>query len=136
MDKGLIVKPTKMLNIDCYIDADFAGLWPHDDKNDPTCVKSRSRYVICLSYCPVVWCSKLQHEITTSTLEAEYNALSIAMRELLPFKHLVETVAQIVGIETNDPTTVKTRVWECQVIYQNTEDIQHTLCRKLCRHQY
>jgi hypothetical protein len=87
IDKGLIFGPNNMLKINCYVDADFAGLWPHEDKEDPICVKSRSGYVICLSYCPVVWCNKLQHEITTSTMEAEYNALSITMRVLLPLKH-------------------------------------------------
>jgi hypothetical protein len=65
IDKGLIFKPNSIMRIDCYIDTDFAGLWPHEDKEDPVCVKSRSGYVICLSDCPVVWCSKLQHEITT-----------------------------------------------------------------------
>jgi hypothetical protein len=27
MDKGVIFKPNKNLKIDCYVDADFAGLW-------------------------------------------------------------------------------------------------------------
>jgi hypothetical protein len=115
IDKGLIFKPNSMMRIDCYVDADFAGLWPHEDKEDPVCVKSRSGYVICLSDCPVVWCSKLQHEITTLTMEAEYNALSIAMRELLPFKHLVETVSKIIELDVEDPTTFQTTVWEDNV---------------------
>jgi hypothetical protein len=28
------------MKIDMYCDADFAGMWGHEDKNDPTCVKS------------------------------------------------------------------------------------------------
>jgi hypothetical protein len=112
MDKGLVFKPSNILKIDCYVNADFMGLWPHEDKDDLICMKSRSGYITCLSDCPVVWCSKLQHEITTSTMEADYNALSIAMRELLPFKHLVETVAMIIRIDLDDPTTFKITVWE------------------------
>ena len=34
-DKGLIIKPNKdrnILDVDCYVDADFAGLFSHEDK--------------------------------------------------------------------------------------------------------
>jgi hypothetical protein len=112
VEKGLVFKPNGTLAIDWYVDADFAGLWPNEDKDDPTCVKSRSGYVICISDCPVIWCSKLQHEIATSTMEAEYTVLSITMRELLPFKHLVKTVANIVGLDTTEATQFKTTVHE------------------------
>jgi hypothetical protein len=39
-DKGLVLKPTNSLDIDCYVDANFAGLWGYEDKDDPACVKS------------------------------------------------------------------------------------------------
>ncbi len=55
---------------DCYPDADFAGLWTRDDKQDPHCVRSRTGYVICLADCPVLWKSQLQTEIALSTMEA------------------------------------------------------------------
>ncbi|KAG7341235.1 reverse transcriptase RNA-dependent DNA polymerase [Nitzschia inconspicua] len=85
LNEGLVLRPSETLNIDCYVDADFAGLWPHEDKSDPTCVKSRTGFAICVANCPVIWSSKLQGDIATSTMEAEYSALSSAMRELLPF---------------------------------------------------
>jgi hypothetical protein len=56
--------------------------------------------------------SKLQGEISTSTMEAEYNALRMSMRVMLPFKHLVEAVLLIVGYDKNETTTFKTTVWE------------------------
>lgn len=115
IEKGLVLRPGGKLTIDCFVDADFAGLWPYEDKSDPTCVKSRTGFVICLSDCPIVWCSKLQQQIATSTMEAEYNALSIAMRELLPFKTLVNAIATVVGYDVNDVTTFKTTVWEDNV---------------------
>jgi hypothetical protein len=68
--------------------------------------------VICHSDCPIVCCSKLQHEIASSTIEAEYNALSIVMCELSPFKHLVVMVSSIVGLEIDDPTAFKRMIWE------------------------
>ena len=112
LDDGLILKPTGDLDIDIYVDADFAGLWPYEDKQDSTCVKSRTGFVICISNCPVIWISKLQNEIALSTMEAEYNALSYAMRSALPFKTAVLTVAKAIGLSDDRTTTFKTTVWE------------------------
>jgi hypothetical protein len=112
LDEGLILKPTGILDIDCYVDADFAGLWPHEDKHDPTCMKSRTGFVICISNCPVIWSSKLQTDIATSTMEAEYNGLSLCMRDLLPFKRLFLAVAHGIGLVDDILTKFRTTVWE------------------------
>ena len=37
-NKGLILKPTRALDIDAYPDADFAGLYGYEDSLDPICV--------------------------------------------------------------------------------------------------
>jgi hypothetical protein len=111
-DEGLILRPTGLFDIECFVDADFAGLWPYEDKHDPTCVKSRTGYVICISGCPVIWSSKLQTDIATSTMEAEYNGLSLSMRELLPFKRLFLAVSRGIGLGDDVTTTFKTTVWE------------------------
>ena len=66
------MKPTSELTIDCYVDADFAGLWKKEDHNDENCVKSLTAYVLCISKCPVVWMTRLQEGTTLSTMEAEY----------------------------------------------------------------
>ena len=84
MDKGLILDPSDDLSIDCYPDADFAGLWGHEHPQDPHCVKSRTGYVITLANCPVLWVSKLQTEIALSTMESEYVALSTSCKDLFP----------------------------------------------------
>ena len=83
-DKGLILDPSGPLSLDCYPDADFAGLWKHEHPDDPHCVRSRTGYVITLAGCPVIWTSKMQTEIALSTMEAEYVALSSACRDLFP----------------------------------------------------
>ncbi|KAG7373658.1 reverse transcriptase RNA-dependent DNA polymerase [Nitzschia inconspicua] len=70
IEEGLVLRPSDTLDIDCYVDADFAGLWPHEDKSDPSCVKSRTGFSICVANCPVIWSSKLQGDIATSTMEA------------------------------------------------------------------
>ena len=112
MEEGLIMKPTDNFNVDVYVDADFAGLWPHEDKHDPTCVKSRTGYAICIADCPVVWGSKLQGSIALSTTEAEYNALSMVMRLVLPLLELYKTIGSSLGIQSEVITEFRTTVWE------------------------
>jgi hypothetical protein len=70
VDHGLILNPSNELKIDCYHDADFAGLWNRDDVQDPRCVRSRTGYVINFADCPVLWKSRLQTEMALSTMEA------------------------------------------------------------------
>ena len=71
-ERGLIISPREDINIDCYCDADFAGLWSYEDKQDPNCVKSRTGFVICVGGSPILWASRLQSEIALSMMEAEY----------------------------------------------------------------
>ena len=41
------------LYIDAYPDADFAGLYGHEESLDPVCVQSRTGFVINMASCPV-----------------------------------------------------------------------------------
>ena len=89
-DKGLISCPTALKDVDVFVDADFVGVWPYEDKNDPVSVKSRTGYVITVATCPVIWKSKLQTEISLSTMEVGYNALSLYMKAVLPFQGTIK----------------------------------------------
>ncbi|KAI2488976.1 hypothetical protein MHU86_25628 [Fragilaria crotonensis] len=111
-DKGMIVKPTGDLTLDCYVDADFAGLHRRDPDFSPSSAKSRTGYIITLGGCPILWKSHLQSEISLSTLEAEYSALSSAMRTLLPLQTML--LELIGGLQLPDTltSTVKCRVFE------------------------
>ena len=68
--------------VDCYADADFAGLWGHEDPQDPIYARSRTGFVEKFANCPLLWISKLQTEISLSTLHYEYVALSNSVRAL------------------------------------------------------
>ena len=111
-DRGLIFKPHTDWKVDCFVDADFCGLWGSEDPNDPVVTKSRTGYVILLAGCPLLWRSVLQTETSVSTMMAEYVALSSAMRELLPLKRLVRTVARIVTGDENVKIVTKSDVFE------------------------
>ncbi|KAL7476634.1 hypothetical protein ACHAW6_002483, partial [Cyclotella cf. meneghiniana] len=83
-DKFLILRPAGMLEVDAYPDAEFAGLYGYGAKIDPACAKSRTGFLITVSYCPIVWVSKLQTETAMSMMEAEIIALVHCCHELLP----------------------------------------------------
>ena len=59
-----------------------------------------------------MWVSKLQTETSVSTMMAECVALSAAMRELLPLKRLVKTVAKVVTGDDNVKVVTKSDVFE------------------------
>ena len=104
------MNPSNTLKIDCYPDADFAGLWTHDDKQDPHCVRSRTGYVICLSYCPVLWKRKLQTEIALSTMEAEYVALSTSCRDLFPLIDITNELCNAVKVKMQPDTQMHIKI--------------------------
>ena len=98
--KGLILKPGKELWVDCYVDADFGGLFSVEDKQDPVSVKSRTGYVITYRGAPLMWASKMQTQVALSTMEAEYIALSQSMRDLIPIRETLKEVMTIVFDKT------------------------------------
>ena len=111
-DKGTIVKPIKDLRLDLYVDADFAGLFGREDAEDPNSVRSRTGYVILLSGWPLIWKSQLQTHMSQSTLEAEYSALSAAVKVLLPLKDIIQEMIDSVQVVVLEDTTVHATVFE------------------------
>ena len=66
------------------MDAVFACGWGTELGTNPDSVKSRTGYIINIVNCPVIWVSKLQTTIATSTMESEYTAMSMALRLVIP----------------------------------------------------
>ncbi len=130
-DRGLILEPItdEHFIMDVYCDSDFMGLYGKEKRVDPDNVKSRAGFVICLNKCPIIWSSKLMEPICLSTMMAEYYALSLAMREVLPLRDLVKVVAHGSGIPPRCVTNFKTSVWEDNMgalTLANLEPGQHT----------
>jgi hypothetical protein len=105
---GIFIKRTKETIMDCYVDADFAGLWGQEDVQDPTCVRSRTGFVITLGNMPVIWKSKLQTEIAVCTQEAEYIALSTAMRVLVPLRETLGELSNALRLPTTKESEIST----------------------------
>jgi hypothetical protein len=116
MDQGLILRPQKFdggeFSTDVYVDADFARGWGYEDASDPACVRSRTGYIIEIMGCPVEWKSKLQTDIDTSTMEAEYSALSMALRAAIPLMDVCKYVISGLNVTKKHLVTFKTTVQE------------------------
>ena len=124
---GLVINPSNRMQMDCYVDADFAGLYRYEDAQDPVCAKSRTGFVITFANCPIMWVSKLQQEVALSTLHAEYIALSQSLRELLPLKELAREVLEGAG---QDSSKLKV-VTKSSVFEDNQGTIQVATCPKM-----
>ncbi len=71
-DRGIVMNPSSnVCKIDAYPDADFAGMYGHEDNTDPACAKSCTGFIITFAECPVFWQSKLQTETALSTMESK-----------------------------------------------------------------
>ena len=86
------------------MDASFAGEWDAEWSDEPSCVMSRTGYVVCYDNYPVIWSSKLQTEIALSMTESEYIALSQSLRDVLPLIGLLRELQRAISFE---PTTPK-----------------------------
>jgi hypothetical protein len=99
-EKGIIMKPTDGFSINCYVDADFGGLFRSEPDAEPTSARSRTGYILQLNGCPLIWKSTLQTQITLSTQESEYHALTTSMRVVIPMR---AQLAQILKIAVSNP---------------------------------
>ena len=119
-DKGIIMKPSMIedLQFKLYAEADFVGLFASKDKAYPISVKSKTGILLTLGDVPIFWNSKLQTEISLSTLEAEYIALSSGMRELVAGRGLLFELSKQMKFKHVDFSSVS-KAWEDNTGAQN-----------------
>jgi hypothetical protein len=111
-EKGIIFKPTNH-PFHVYVDADFCGLWNMElAKEHPVTAKSRTGYVVTYGSCPIIWASQLQSEIALSTTEAEYLAMSTALRNTIPLMRLVKELQTRLHLPIQTTPTVHCKVFE------------------------
>jgi hypothetical protein len=83
IDKGIICTPNDESMV-CYADASFAEEWVKSISEEESDTARSRTCIVIYAGCPLVWSSKLQTEHAFSATEAEYVALSQALREVLP----------------------------------------------------
>ena len=112
-DEGLIINPSKDLNLKCYADADFIGNYCKGTAHlDVSTSKSRTGFIIFFCDCPIIWASKLQTCIALSSCESEYYALSQALREVIPIMRLLQEIHDKKFIGTYVPPKVHCKAFE------------------------
>jgi hypothetical protein len=117
--QGFLINPDRSnLSLDCFVDSDFAGLWGYEDDQDPVSTRSRTGFIVTLGRVPVTWVSKLQTETSLSTMEAEYVALSTAMRTLLPLRRKLTAMCKALKLKVDQKSLLST-VWEDNQAAQN-----------------
>ena len=124
-DKGYTLRQPDNINVDCYVDADFVGLWSSENRLHSSSVKSRTGFIILMGGAHISWFSKLQTEIALSTFEAEYVALSTSMHELLPFLDILVEVYSGVSFKLSISTTIKSTVWEDNAACEKLANMVH-----------
>ena len=82
------------------------------DKQNPDSARSRTGFVILLNQCPILWRSMLQTQISQRTLEAEYSALSQALKMFLPVKQLLHELVTMTNSKSLEGATIHARVFE------------------------
>ena len=87
---GIVFNPSKKMVVDCYADAYFAGLWGHENPQDPIYARSRTGFVVTFANFSLLWVSKLQTEIALSTLHYECVTLSHSVIALSTLKSLIK----------------------------------------------
>ena len=77
---GIRFRPDPTKGFQCSCDADYAGNWNKQfAATDPSTAKSRSGWNIFHAGCPIIWASKLQLQVSLSTMEAETISMSMAL---------------------------------------------------------
>jgi len=93
----MVMNPSSgVCKIDAYLDADFAGMYGHEEHTDPACAKSQTGFVITFADCPVFWQSKLQTETALLMMKAKIIALSACCKVLFPIMDMVSSVTKSV----------------------------------------
>jgi hypothetical protein len=111
-DKGIYLDPDDTKSFECWVDADFLGLYVKgapDMQLDKMTAKSRTGFIITHAGCPTTWGSKLQRESALSSCESEYIGILESYRSLLPLMELLDK-AKKMGV----PITLGAPVIHCK----------------------
>ena len=111
--QGIFLTPEKTKSLEVYADADFSGNWYKDTSiHDASTTKSRTGFLIMYVGCPILWCSKLQTQVTLSTTEAEYVSLSHSLREVIPLINLLKEMEKLEICTISDTPNIFCKAFE------------------------
>ena len=127
----MVMNPSSnVCKIDAYPNADFPGIYGHEDHTDLLVKRVATDSSSTFAECSMLWQLKLQTETALSLfmMEAKIIALSGCCRELLPIIIMVCSLAKstnlLIGNTTMNVSTLMKTIWE------------HWCWPKLCLHSY
>jgi hypothetical protein len=103
-DKGVTFLPNMTFDLDCYTDSDYLGLFGREPPNNAISAKSRTGMIMMFSGCFLLCRSQLQSAVALSTLQAEYCALSQAMRTVITVRRVIEELLDVLALPFPAPT--------------------------------
>jgi hypothetical protein len=126
---GLTLGGLNQVTLTGWVDADWAGC--HDTR------RSTTGYLFKINNSPIVWSSKRQQTVATSTVEAEYIAIAEAAKEALWLRNLLKElgfeniVTRATVLHTDNQGAIRLAVNPST--HQRTKhiDIRHHLIREL-----
>ena len=95
-----------------WVDAAFGNLYCIDPDHEPSATKSRTRYIITLGGCPLVWKSQLHLTIVLSAQEGEYCTLSQAMHTLIPIHAILIEISSVLSLPPATTASIHSWVFE------------------------
>ena len=103
-------------NFKIWVDTDFSGNWdPSEAMNDPDTACSHAGFFTNYMGVPILWKSTLIQEVVLSTTEAEYVALSLALRKVIPIVRLIEEMeARKLAVSSGKPE-IRIKVYDDNV---------------------
>ena len=101
--EGIVYNPDIKKVLECYADTDFTGCWQQADSHEPDNFLSRTGMAIMYANCPICWRSTLQTDISLSTAEVEYIALSTALRQVILLMTIMGGIHAVFPIHISKP---------------------------------
>ncbi|KAL7519307.1 LOW QUALITY PROTEIN: hypothetical protein ACHAWF_000223, partial [Thalassiosira exigua] len=123
---GLKFQPNPTRGFEDYVNANFDGNW-NPAPTDPSTAKSRAGRVIFYAGCPIIWASRIETQGPPSTTEAEYIALSMSLRVVIP---AMEPVAEVRS--KGFPVLCTEPYVYCKVFEENSSALELTRLPKFC----
>jgi hypothetical protein len=111
----MIVRPTKVLGLENYVNASFSGNYEFEPAENLVIVKSRTGIIVFLAGCPLIWKSQLQSSIALSTFHSECAALSHIMMIPIPHRGMLQATVDKLGLPLAVTSTIYCRVHDDNV---------------------
>ena len=111
------------IQINCFVDSDHAG--------DRKTRRSQTGILLYCNSAPIIWYSKRQNTVESSTFGSEFVALRIATELIISLRYKL----RMIGIEIMGPTNV---FCDNEAVYKNTAFAESTLKKKhnsICYHK-